>query len=114
MVKQTWSGVLLGGEWADSVAAGSAGEMPGSHPGFVCLRAAKLPRGFLFCSFCLADYEGSAQLPNVGPGYLRHPCEGVVMTRGHLQVHDCLDGHLESWLNVLGRGTVVFKLLHQT
>ena len=92
----------LGGEQAESVAAGSAGGMPGSHSGFVCLRAAKPPRGFLFLSFCLADYKGSDQLPNVGPGYLRHPCEGAGYDKGHLQIRDLLDGHLEAWLNVLG------------
>lgn len=40
---------------AESVAAGSAGGMPAPRPGFVCLRAAKPPRGFIFLPFCLAD-----------------------------------------------------------
>lgn len=92
----------LGGEKAESVPASSAGGMPESHPGFVCLQAVKPPRGFLFPSFFLAGWKGSAQLPDVGPGYLRDPYEGGGQDKGHLQICDFLDGHLEAWLNVLG------------
>lgn len=113
-VKQTRSRVSLGGEQAESAAAGSAGGMPGSHPRLVSLRAAKPPRGFLFLSFCLADCKGSAQLPGVGPGYLGHPCEAGGHNEGHLQIRDLLDGHLVAWLNVPGHEVALNRCVQAT